>query len=68
MKIRQLFSRLLHPGFWGGATGDASGSQRNEPTIGILPGHAGQGTADFRRLVLRDAPDRDDCEHSDCGL
>lgn len=38
MKIRQFFSRLLHPGFWGGATGDASGSQRNEPTIGILPG------------------------------
>ena len=37
MKLKQFFSALIRPGFWGGATGDVSGLQRNEPTIGVLP-------------------------------
>lgn len=37
MNITRFFSTLLHPGYWGGATGDVSGLQRHEPSIGILP-------------------------------
>lgn len=37
MKIKQIFSTFFRSGFWGGATGDASGLQRSEPPVGILP-------------------------------
>lgn len=37
MKITQFFGALFRSTYWGGATGDASGLQRNEPPIGVLP-------------------------------